>query len=294
MCRTKSRCCFLYRPAYQSGADTGALVNATQAQPGGLVEADLNDPNIWKQLARFTAATSAGKFLAQGVPGMSGGAGAGAGGGGASSAAGYPTLGAPTLTGLPMGAGAGAGSAVGAVAGGGMGFSDILKKIGGITGLAQNLGSTFGGAAQQKADTEQNQALLDTTRNSQLLNQYGTQQGAEMQAGALDLNRKQQDVSQEGQLMKRAIIAALLGQVGSAPNGKFSIGAAAPIAAQMGQRAAQQAVTPNQYQGGNVLAPPTLSTPRAGSGSGFLNDMALFASLLGAGNAKAPDLTKKQ
>lgn len=180
------------------------------------------------------------------------------------------------------------------IPGGSMNFTDILKKIGDITGIAQNVGQVAGGAAEAKASTEQNQALLDTTRNSQLNQQYGTQQGAETDAGRLNLDRNKFDLDSEGTRMKRALIGALLGQVGSAPQGKFSIGDAAPTAALMASRAKEQALAGNTYQNGTVLTPPTLSQPKAGSGSGFLNNLALFSSLLGAGGAKPPDLGAKQ
>lgn len=99
--------------AYQSGADSGALVAATQNQPGGLVEADLNDPNIWRQLGGLAAGSTLGEIGASFVPGggplgQSGFTGGGTGAvGGYSSATAAPSMGAvgsATLPGMTTGA----------------------------------------------------------------------------------------------------------------------------------------------------------------------------------------------
>lgn len=271
--------------AYVNGkwqfADGRKMGLIAQHDPSAMAVAD----PVWKDLLKVGAV--AGGFAAPGLL-----AGSAMGPSAAASAA--PSMGTPTLTSLP-GMTSGTMTTGGmTAAGGGMNFTDILKKIGDISGIAQNVGTVAGGAAQEKASTEQNQALLDTTRNSQLLSRYGTNQNAESDAGRLNLDRNKFDLDSEGTRMKRALIGALLGQVGSAPQGKFSIGSAAPTASLMASRAKEQALAGNTYQNGSVLTPPELSQPKAGSGSGFLNNLALFSSLLGAGGAKPPDLSAKQ
>lgn len=139
--------------AYQSGVDSGQLVAATQNQPGGLVEADLNDPNILEQLARFAAVTSAmeygaGKLPGGGPFGQSGFSGAGSGAvGGYSSATAAPALTAPNvgaaLPGLQVGATLSGPSAGAAGAAGASGAMPVFRTV---TDAAMPVDAAMGGA----------------------------------------------------------------------------------------------------------------------------------------------------
>lgn len=231
-------------------------------------------------------------FLAQvAAPALvAGGSAAGSaafGGGGAGGAAGGAGA-TGTFGGLPVGTLASApttgmvGLGGGAAAGGG-GAMSTLGKLGSYGQTASKL---FGNMAGQSADAQMSNALLKNQ-------QYGTQQNAEMNAGALDLNRKRFDEDSEASRMKRALIGQLLGNMqdvnvsvpgitpanisgGLRPSALGDLGRS--LSGEMSTRAADQARAGNTYQGGNVLTPP--NTPTGGNKA--LNTLAVASSLLGA------------
>lgn len=174
----------------------------------------------------------------------------------------------------------------------------IGPMVGPALGAAlSNTGSVLGHAAGGQADAQQARAGLENQRNQLLNQQYGTQQGAEMSQGQLDLQRQQFDDQTESSRLRRALVGQLLGttqdfslDVPGIPkaqtSGGFNFSALGPegrdIGAEMVTRALSQLREGNTYQGGNVLTPPELSEVGDVGGNGFLNAAALATSTLGA------------
>ena len=190
--------------------------------------------------------------------------------------------------GLPVGAGGNAGiqGAMSAgLTGGGTATGGILGAISKYAPLAQNLSSVLGGAAKSSADTAAAKSVFD-------MNNYNSQQNAQMNQGQLDLQRKQFDESSESSRMRRALVGALLGNMqdvnvtvpgiknatitgGMRPSALGQNGK--DLAALMVKLASEKAQAGNAYQGGEILKPPTYS----GGGNSFLNSAALASSILG-------------
>lgn len=182
----------------------------------------------------------------------------------------------------------------GAVAGAPFTGGGSLAAIAPILGAA---GSVLGGAAGGKADTTAAQTTFEQNRNRQLLDQFGIQQGAEMQRGGLDLQRKAFDESSEGSRFKRALVGNLLANMqdtnvsvpgitnatisGGLRPSTLDRGGGREIASEMMQRALSQARAGNTYEGGGMVAPPNLAAVPQ-QGGGFLDTAALVASLGGA------------
>jgi len=172
------------------------------------------------------------------------------------------------------------------------GGSLALSALGGLGRVA---GQAAAGSSAQRQDENQQQLTRD-----QLLNQqYNTQQGAQMQAGNLDLQRKQYTDSSRGNNAKQALIASLLqnysptavsvpgiknadvgGGLGNAmlnnPNAQASL-------AQLYKDALAAQMNPQQFSGGQMLTPPTIAEPKGSSGlEKVLGGVGLGGSLLGA------------
>jgi hypothetical protein len=179
-----------------------------------------------------------------------------------------------------------------------MGWMDALTKIGGMLGKA---GPAMGAAGmvlgkQQAGDASGRLAEAGVVQgqNRNALDLYGRQQGAEMDAGQLDLSRKAFTTKDAGDNFKQALIAELLGKgtglsmpgipqmsggFGDALKGD---GAKAAIAS-FGSRARAAQDTPLDFQGGNLLAPPTMAAmPEQSGGSKFADILARIAQLGGA------------
>lgn len=197
-----------------------------------------------------------------------------------------------------------------------MSFLSGLLKIGGLAaapftggaslaltggaGIVDSLGKTASGAAQGAASGRQleteNILRQDALRNSQ----YGTQQGAEMQAGNLDLSRKNFTEDARGSRAKQALIASILGggfqptsvNVPGIKNATITGGLAeslkAPGAQQSMAELMKQALAAQldgadgeSFTGGSVLTPPKLSTlPKAGKMENILGGVGLGGSIL--------------
>ena len=176
----------------------------------------------------------------------------------------------------------------------------LSPALGAIGAASQVGGKQAAGAAEgriREADLLQRQ---DQLRNSQ----YGTQQGAEMNAGQLDLQRKGFTEGARGSRAKQAFLADLLGNyqptrvsVKGVPEANISggpqIGAGGKQAmAELSRQALLAQLTPDKFEGGNVLAPPELSTlPQAGK---FDTTRSALSQIGQVGGALAPFLSQGQ
>ena len=186
------------------------------------------------------------------------------------------------------------GASMALTAGGG-----LLDKFGkGAGDIGQIAGGAAGGAANARQLQAQNILTQDQLRNQQ----YGTQQGAEMQAGNLDLSRKNFSEGARGNRAKQALIASILGggfqptqvSVPGIKNAQISGGLAASLknpgaqasmAELMKQALAAQmqqgSEAGEQFSGGSVLTPPKLSElPKAGKMENIMGGVGLGGSLL--------------
>lgn len=172
----------------------------------------------------------------------------------------------------------------------GFGFLAALPMIGSA------LGSIFGGAAEGRANQQANQAAAEQQRNNLLADIFRTQQGAQMQQGALDLQRKAFDAGVEKERLRRALVGQLLGNAqnltidipgiprasisgGLGPN---ALGASGRALAQMiSRRALSQLDTPTDWQGGNIVDAPAIGPVPKQGGGGLLNTLGLVGSVLG-------------
>lgn len=195
-----------------------------------------------------------------------------------------------------------------------MGLLSGLLKIGGaiaapFTGgaslLATGLGAAGdiagkaagGAAAGRQAES---QALLS---RDQLANQqYGIKQGAEMNAGQLDLQRKNFSEGARGDRAKQALIASILGggfqptnvSVPGVKNATITGGLGESIKNPGAQAAMQELMKQalaaqlagDTFTGGKVLDAPTISqVPKAGLLEKVLGGVGLGGSLIGGVNA---------
>lgn len=177
---------------------------------------------------------------------------------------------------------------------------------GALSGIGQTAGAAAGGAAKGRQQDIENILRHDALRQQQ----YGTQQGAEMQSGNLDLARKGFEENARGGRAKQALIASILGggfkptsvSVPGIQNANISGGLAESLnnpdarasmaelvkqamAAQMQQGSPEG----EQFTGGKVLTPTPLSTlPKAGKMENILGGVGLGGSILGTilGNIK--------
>jgi hypothetical protein len=179
------------------------------------------------------------------------------------------------------------------------GAGSAMDKFGkGAGDVAQVAGGAAGGAANARQLESRNILDQNALRNQQ----YGTQQGAEMQAGNLDLSRKGFEEDARGSRAKQALIASILGggfkptevSVPGIKNATVSgglaeslknPGAQGSMAELMKQALAAQmqqgSEAGEQFSGGKVLAAPTLAElPKAGKTESILSGVGLGGSLL--------------
>jgi hypothetical protein len=187
-----------------------------------------------------------------------------------------------------------------------MSFLSSLLKIGGIAAApfsgGASLGLTaggslldkFGGAAGAVGDVLGGQQL-NSMRDGNAIDLYSTQQGAQNQAGQLDLQRKGFESSNRSASARQALIGALLGggvsptsfSGGKASGGLFQAlqgnpDALAAMKTMGGQGATAQA-TPLQFQGGQMVQAPTLSAPeQIDTGNSFLSILGRIGQIAGA------------
>lgn len=216
----------------------------------------------------YAAATGTGLF---------GGAGVGAAGG-AGGAGGVPSIG-PIASGVPAGlpgAVPGFGEAVAAGGGG----SSLLKwlsnptNIGNILSTAGDVGSVLGSSAAGAAEGRYREGLLQNQRDALRNQQYGTQQGAQFNLGALDLQRQQFGEQARGTRGKQATIGNLLQNIQDVSlnvpgiakgniTGGLRPSALGPGGRAAGGELARQAMlklmTPDTFTGGEILTPPELT-----------------------------------
>lgn len=168
-----------------------------------------------------------------------------------------------------------------------------------LQGVAQTTGKAAAGAAAGRQQDTQNILTQDALRNSQ----YGTKQGAEMNAGNLDLSRKSFEEQARGGRAKQALIASLLGGFQptsintpgikqSTISGGLAESLKSPGAQQSMQELLRQALLAQmqqgspqgeQYTGGKVLAPPPIAAlPQAGKMEKVLGGVGLGGSILSA------------
>lgn len=172
------------------------------------------------------------------------------------------------------------------------------STIGKVLDVAGGIGSVAGQAAQGSSNQRmaENQQLMQM--NTLANQQYNTQQNAQMQAGQTDLNRKLFSENARGGRAKQALIASLLqnyqpGHVGVAgvKDANLSGGLGASLQnpesrasmAQLYKDALAAQMTPDTFQGGQVLTPPTMQQPKGSSMlEKILGGTGLGGSLLGA------------
>jgi len=195
------------------------------------------------------------------------------------------------------------------------------KAIGmGIDGIgALRDGSKVAGdAAAASAASRQTQGNQILSQNQIANQQYATHQGAESNAGALDLNRKGFEENARGGRAKQALLASLLGggfkptQIdvpgiksahvsGGLADSLNNPGAQASMAELMKQALAAQMQQGSpggeQFHGGSVLAPPTMAAlPKASGLENVMGGIGLGGSLLSSilGNIKENSKKKQQ
>lgn len=162
--------------------------------------------------------------------------------------------------------------------------------------IGSALGRVFGGASEGRATQQANQAQFEQRRADTLADIFRTQQGAQLQQGQLDLQRKQFDSSEERDRLKRALVSQILGNaqnldvsVPGVPKASISGGLGASslggdgraIAQMIRQRAISQLGQPTNWQGGQILNAPNLPAVPKQGGGGLLNALGLVGSVLG-------------
>lgn len=179
------------------------------------------------------------------------------------------------------------------------GGGGLLDKLGGGAGnIAGVAGGAAKGAASGRQLDTQNILSQDALRNSQ----YGTQQGAEMNAGNLDLNRKGFEEQARGSRAKQALIGSLLGGgfqptsisvpgiksatmsgglAESLKNPAMQASMAELVRQAMAAQLEQGKPGGETFTGGKVLAPPPLTAlPKAGKMENIMGGVGLGGSLL--------------
>jgi hypothetical protein len=172
-----------------------------------------------------------------------------------------------------------------------MGFLSILGALGPL------LGGLFGGGAKGAAEGRAAEAGLTNQANRNTIDLYGTAQGAQTQQAATDLARKGFTETARSGRAKQALIADLLGNMsdthvnvpgiqaanfsgGLRPSAIGSTGRAS--LAELAKQALTAQMTPDQFQGGQLLTPPTLQgMPKASGWDKFMNIAGTVGGLAG-------------
>ncbi len=173
-----------------------------------------------------------------------------------------------------------------------------LSFLPALLGIGGALGSLFGGIGKGRAEGRAQEADLLTRRDAVEANKYGTAQGAQMQAGNLDLARKGFTEDARGGRAKQALIGDLLSRIqdanvsvpgiqsasvsgGIRPSALGSLGRES--AGELARQALMAQMTPDQFQGGQILQPPRASPlPQSSGLDSFLNIGALLGTGMGA------------
>lgn len=200
-----------------------------------------------------------------------------------------------------------------------MGLLSTLAKIGGVvaapfsggaslalTGLG-SVGDVIGGQQKGAAQGQMTQAQLQQGQDRNATDLYQAQQTAQNQAAQTDLQRKQFESTNRGSTAKQALLASLLGggyqganvsvpgiQNASVSGGlldslKNNPGAMAAMA-KLAQQAGTAQDTPLQFQGGQQIQAPTMtSLPQESKGNNIMDIIARIAQIGGAvGSAMPP------
>lgn len=162
--------------------------------------------------------------------------------------------------------------------------------LGGIGDAASVLGKQEQGKAQGKAA----QAQLQQGQDRNAVDLYQAQQNAQNQAGQLDLQRKGFDTANRSASAKQALIGALLGG-GVTPTSIGPSGASGGLLRSLngnpdalaalkllGSQGSTAQTTPLQFQGGTMVAPPTLTPLPAIDNGGVLSALARIGEIGGA------------
>lgn len=175
------------------------------------------------------------------------------------------------------------------------GASLALTGAGGLLDKVGQAGSVMG--AQQgganNARVAQGQLNLGHDRN--LLDRYGLEQRAQMDAGQMDLQRKGFETSNRSTSAKQALIGALLGggltPTSIGPSGASggllrSLNANPEALAAMkllGSQGSTAQNTPLQFTGGNIVAPPKLTdVPKIDVGGGKMGTLTKILQIIGS------------
>jgi hypothetical protein len=176
--------------------------------------------------------------------------------------------------------------------------------LGAILGAITGLGGLLGGGAKAASDGRMNEAQLNVMRDRNALDAYGTAQGAQMQQGNLDLQRKGFTEDARGGRARQALIADLISKLAPTqinvpgiqqtqiqPGMQLGQGGQQAMAELMKQALAAQ-LAGDKFEGGNILKAPTQSAiPKAG----LLEKIMGVGGMVGQGaGALAPFLPQDQ
>jgi hypothetical protein len=195
-----------------------------------------------------------------------------------------------------------------------MGWLSSLAKIG-LVGAApftggatlaalpavDAIGNVLGKQQQGQAQGQVSQAQLNQGQDRNAVDLYQAQQNAQNQAANTDLQRQQFGTTNRSTTAKQALIGALLGgkvAPTSIANGKASGGLFQALQANPDALAAMKTLgtqgstaqnTPLTFQGGNIVAPPTLTPlPEESKTNSVLDTISRIAQIAGAVGGAIP------
>jgi hypothetical protein len=182
------------------------------------------------------------------------------------------------------------------------GASLALTGAGGLLDKVGKAGAVAGGQQSGANNARIAQGQLDLARDRNVLDLYNSQQGAQFNAGQQDLARKNYELDSRNRNAKSMLIASLLN--GGLPStsiagGKASGGLAEKLRTDPGAMTAMRNLTEQAdkaqmapmdwsksytYNGGEMVAPPSLSAPQKIDlgNKGIGNILARIAQLAGA------------
>jgi hypothetical protein len=147
----------------------------------------------------------------------------------------------------------------------------------GVLGAISGLGGILGGGAKAAADGRMKEADIHTRQDNTLTAQYGIGQDAQMDAGSLDLQRKNFTEDARGGRAKQAMLADMLmnfkptsidipGIQSAKVSGGMQMGEGGRMAAgEMLKQALMAQLSGDKFEGGNILkAPGVQAIPKAG------------------------------
>jgi hypothetical protein len=161
----------------------------------------------------------------------------------------------------------------------------------GVLGAISGLGGILGGGAKAAADSRMTEGELRSRQDNALTAQYGIGQDAQMDAGSLDLQRKNFTEDARGGRAKQAMLADLLmnfkptsinvpGIQSAQISGGLQMGEGGRMAAgEMLKQALMAQLQGDKFEGGGILqAPGVQGIPKAG----LLEKIGGIAGLAGA------------